>query len=321
MLNRRQIRIKVMQILFAYYSDENPDIVRYEKMMFESFDRFRDLYIALLTLLPEMQSKAIERIEAGLNKKLPTREDLHPNSKFVINTLLRILVNSKTIQKLEKEIQIHWKENDDLLKQIFKNLTETDDYKEYMASKERGFEHDREYLLRFLRKHIVNFELMQEWLEELGIFWNDDLDLASSMVLRTLKTIKESDDDVQIMPLWKVDDDEEIYARDLFRKSITLGEASETIIAANSPNWETERLALMDLVILKMALAEAQNFESIPLKVTMNEYLELANYYSTPKSNVFINGLLDNVFSKLKEDGKIKKIGRGLVEESTNSTE
>lgn len=314
MLNRRQIRIKVMQLLFAYYSEEKPDIVKFEKVLFESFDRFRDLYIAILLLPAEMQAKAIEKIEAGMNKKLPTKEDLHPNTKFVTNTLVRILSNSKTLEKSSKEIHIRWKDNDDLLKGMFKNLIESADYKEYMASKERGFEHDREFLLRFIRRHLINYELMHDYLEETGIFWNDDLDLAASMALKTLKTIKEKDDDVELLPLWKADDDEEEYTKNLFRKTITMGEEHEKLIAESAPNWDADRIALMDMVILKMALAEAMTCESIPLKVTMNEYIELANYYSTPKSNVFINGLLEALFSKLQKEGKIKKIGRGLVE-------
>lgn len=303
-----------MQILFAYYSEDKPDIVKYEKILFDSFDRFRDLYIALLLLPAEMQAKAIEKIEAGMNKKLPTKEDLHPNTKFVTNILVRVLSNSKTLDKASKEIQIRWKDNNDLLKQMFKLLSESPDFKEYMLSKSRGFEHDREYLLRFIRRHLVNYELMHDWLEEVGIFWNDDLDLASSMALKTLKTVKESDDDIVLMPLWKTDDDEEEYTRILFRKTLAMGADHEKMIAENAPNWDADRIALMDMVILKMALAEAQCFESIPLKVTMNEYIELANYYSTPKSNVFINGILDNLFAKLLTDGKIKKLGRGLVE-------
>ena len=314
MLNRRQIRIKVLQLLFAYYSEEKPDIAKYEKTLFESFDRFRDLYIALLALMPEMQAKAIERIEAGMNRKLPSKEDLHPNTKFVTNTLVRILANSKTLNKAEKEIQIRWKDNEDLLKQMFKLMTESVDYKEYMNSKERGFEHDREYLLRFLRRHLVNFALLHDWLEEIGIFWNDDLDLAAGMALKSMKSVQENDDDVTLMPLWKADDDEEEYTKQLFRKTIVLGEEHEKLISENASNWETDRFALMDLVLLKMALAEAQTFDSIPLKVTMNEYIELANYYSTPKSSGFINGLLDALFPKLQADGKIKKLGRGLVE-------
>jgi len=314
MLNRRQIRIKSMQIIFAYYSEEKPDMVKYEKILFESFNRFRDLYIALLLLPGEMQAKAIEKIEAGMNKKLPTHDDLHPNTKFVTNNLVRILANSKVLDKTSKEIHIRWRDNDDMLKLMFKSLIESEDYKEYMASKERGFEHDREFLLRFLRRELINFELMHDWLEEIGIFWNDDLDLASSMALKTLKTVKESDSDLELMPLWKADDDEEEYTKQLFRRTLALGAESEKMVADNAPNWEADRIALMDMVILKMALAEAQTFESIPLKVTMNEYIELANYYSTPKSNVFINGLLETLFAKLQADGKITKIGRGLVD-------
>jgi N utilization substance protein B len=314
MLNRRQIRIKVMQLLFAYYSEEKPDIVKFEKTLFESFERFRDLYIALLLLPAEMQAKAIEKIEAGMNKKLPTKEDLHPNTKFVTNTLVRILSNSRTLEKASKEIHIRWKDNDDLLKGMFKNLIESLDYKEYMNNKERGFEHDREYLLRFLRRHLINYELMHDYLEETGIFWNDDLDLAASMALKTLKTVKEKDDDIALLPLWKADDDEEEYTKNLFRKTITMGEEHEKLIAESAPNWDADRIALMDMVILKMALAEARICESIPLKVSMNEYIELANYYSTPKSNVFINGLLETLFNRLVSEGKINKLGRGLLE-------
>lgn len=314
MLNRRQIRIKSMQIIFAYYSEDKPDVVKYEKILFESFNRFRDLYIALLLLPAEMQAKAIEKIEAGMNKKLPAHEDLHPNTKFVTNNLVRVLANSKVLDKVSTEVHIRWRDNDDLLRSMFKSLIESEDYKEYMASKERGFEHDRDFLLRFLRRELINFEHMHDWLEEIGIFWNDDLDLASSMALKTLKTIKESDNDITLMPLWKADDDEEEYTKQLFRRTLALGAESEKMISDNAPNWEADRIATMDMVILKMALAEAQTFESIPLKVTMNEYIELANYYSTPKSNVFINGLLETLFSKLLADGKINKIGRGLVD-------
>jgi N utilization substance protein B len=283
-------------------------------VLFESFNRFRDLYISLLLLPGEMQAKAIEKIEAGMNKKLPTPEDLHPNTKFVTNNLVRILANSKVLEKASKEIHIRWRDNDDLLRGMFKSLIDAEEYKEYMTSKERGFEHDRDYLLRFLRRELINFEHMHDWLEEIGIFWNDDLDLASSMALKTLKTVKESDNDLELMPLWKADDDEEEYTKQLFRRTLALGAESEMMVAESAPNWEADRIATMDMVILKMALAEAQTFESIPLKVTMNEYIELANYYSTPKSNVFINGLLETLFAKLQADGRIKKIGRGLVD-------
>lgn len=315
MLNRRHIRIKVLQILFAYYSDEKPDAAVYERMLMESINKFRDLYIGLILLLGEMQALAIDKIEAGMNKKLPSHEDLHPNTKFVTNALLRIIANSKTLGKASSEIAINWKDNKDLLKILFKTLTESDDYKEYMGSLERGFDHDSEYLLRFFRRHLINNELMHDYLEDQGIFWNDDLDLASSMVLRTLKSVKEKDDDITLLPLWKEDDDEEEFCRLLFRQTLAKGADHEKLIAENTPNWETDRIAHMDMILLKMALAESQVFESIPVKVTMNEYIELSKYYSTPKSALFVNGLLDQLIPKLQADGKIKKIGRGLIEE------
>ncbi len=315
MLNRRHVRIKVLQILFAYYSDEKPNAAAYEKMLFESIDRFRELYVSFILLLGEMQGLAIEKIEAGMNKKLPTKEDLHPNTKFVTNSLLRIIANSKKLDKASKEIHIRWKDNKDLLKAMFKMLTETDDYKEYMDSKKRGFEHDKEYLLRFFRRHLVNDESMHEFLEDQGIFWNDDLDLCASMVLRTLKQINENDEDVEFLPLWKDPEDENDYCKKLFRQTLALGEENQKVIAQNTPNWEADRIAIMDMIILKMAFAEAQTFDSIPVKVTMNEYIELSKYYSTPKSATFINGVLDTLIPKMIHEGKIKKIGRGLLEE------
>jgi N utilization substance protein B len=315
MLNRRHIRIKALQVIFAYYNEEKPDMARYEKMLFESFQRFRDLYISLLLIPAELQSRAIEKIEAGLAKKLPSKEDLNPNTKFVTNEVIRMLSHSKTLAKASGEIQIRWANNQDLMRLLFRMLLETDDYKEYMASTLRGFEHDKEYLLRLIRRHIINYEGIHDYLEDSGIFWNDDMDLASSMAIKTIKTIQEKDEDVKLLPLWKEDDDEEAYARNIFRKTLEMGEENLALVAANAPNWEVDRIATMDMVILKMALAEARTCESIPLKVTMNEYIELANYYSTPKSNVFINGLLESLFVKLKEQGKIRKVGRGLIED------
>lgn len=315
MLNRRHIRIKVLHILFAYYNDEKPDIVLYEKMLFESIGRFRELYISFMLLLGEMQSLAIEKIEAGMNKKLPSHEDLHPNTKFVTNALLRIIANSRELQNQGKSLHIRWNDNKDLMKQLFKQLLETSDYKEYMSSKERGFEHDREYLLRFFRRHLINSELLHDFIEDQGIYWNDDLDLAASMMLRTLKNVKEKDEDIELLPLWKDPEDENDYCRKLFRQTIVMGEANQQLIADNTPNWDVDRIALMDLVILKMALAELTIFEDIPVKVSMNEYIELSKYYSTPNSAVFINGLLDALVPKLAADGKIRKSGRGLIDE------
>jgi N utilization substance protein B len=168
-------------------------------------------------------------------------------------------------------------------------------------------------VVKLFKRHLVNFELMHDYLEEQGIFWNDDIDLTASMVLRSLKAIKESDTDIEFLPLWKEGDEEEEFCRQLFRKTLSTGADTKERVALVTPNWETDRIANMDLVLLKMAIAEAIYFESIPTKVTMNEYIELAKFYSTPKSATFINGVLDNLMPKMVEEGKIKKVGRGLI--------
>jgi N utilization substance protein B len=161
---------------------------------------------------------------------------------------------------------------------------------------------------------MINSELFQDNLEELSIFWNDDLDLMASMVIKTIKTIKEDDEDFELLPLWRDDEDDKQFLEVLFSKSLTQAEENEAYVTEAAANWELERIALMDRILMKMALAEARNFPSIPLKVTLNEYIELSKYYSTPKSHGFINGILDELFSKLKKDGTIKKTGRGLIE-------
>ena len=206
-----------------------------------------------------------------------------------------------------------WTENRDLLKQMFKDIQDCSEYQEYLASEVRGFEHDKEIVVKLFKRHLVNFELMHDYLEEQGIFWNDDIDLTASMVLRSLKAIKESDTDIEFLPLWKEGDEEEEFCRQLFRKTLSTGADTKERVALVTPNWETDRIAIMDLVLLKMAIAEAIYFESIPTKVTMNEYIELAKFYSTPKSATFINGVLDTLMPKMVEEGKIKKVGRGLI--------
>lgn len=304
-----------MQALYAHYTVGEGDVKKSEEALFFSFNKMFEMYIYLFILIIEMQNQAIDKIEAGRNKKLPTEEDLHPNTKFVTNRIIRTLSHSKTLKKAAEETGVSWDDQRDLVKKIFKELIETEDYKEYMASEERGFDHDREYILRFFKRHIINVELLHDFFEEKSIFWNDDLDIISSMTIKSLKSIGESDEDIELLSLWaEKDDEEKEFAKLLFRKTLALGEENEKLIQESTKNWEIERIALLDNILMKMALAEARTFETVPLKVTLNEYIELSKYYSTPKSNGFINGVLDQLFAKLKEDGSIKKIGRGLLQ-------
>ena len=314
MLNRRHLRIKILHVLFGYYQDEDRDPKRSRQALDHSTQKMQELYLMLLDMVGSMQALAIERIEAGYKKQLPSPEDLNPNTKFVTNKPLRVLANSEHLRKACDAQGVGWANRQELLKAIFRALLDHEEYTEYMASEERGFQVDRESLVRMFRKHMVNFDLFQDMLEEESIFWVDDLDLAASMAIKTIKTIKEGDEEVELLPLWRDDDDDKAFMEDLFTQTLALGEESEALIKEGAQNWELERIATTDRILMKMALAEARTFESIPLKVTLNEYIELSKYYSTPKSHGFINGILDQLFTKLKEGGKIKKVGRGLIE-------
>jgi N utilization substance protein B len=314
MLNRRHIRIKILHILYGFYQDSDADVVATRKALTHSVGKMQELYVLLLMMIGAMQGFAIDRIEAGRKKQLPTPEDLHPNTKFVTNKPLRALANSKKLQKAASDLGVGWGEDQEMLRKMFRSLLEHEEYIEFMASEERGFKHDREYLIRIFRKHMITSEVFQERLEEQSIFWNDDLDLAASMAIKTIKTIRETDDDITLLPLWREDDDDKQFLETLFVESLAQAEVNEILVTEAAKNWELERIALMDRILMKMALAEAKSFSSIPLKVTLNEYIELSKYYSTPKSNGFINGVLDQLFTQLKKDGTIVKIGRGLIE-------
>jgi len=314
MLNRRHIRIKILHILYGFYQDSDADVVATRKALNHSVGKMQELYVLLLMMIGAMQGFAIDRIEAGRKKQLPTPEDLHPNTKFVTNKPLRALANSKKLQKAASDLGVGWGDDQEMLRKMFRSLLEHEEYIEFMASEERGFKHDREYLIRIFRKHMITSEVFQERLEEQSIFWNDDLDLAASMAIKTIKTIRETDDDITLLPLWREDDDDKQFLETLFTEALAQAEVNEALVMEAAKNWELERIALMDRILMKMALAEAKSFSSIPLKVTLNEYIELSKYYSTPKSNGFINGVLDQLFTQLKKDGTIVKIGRGLIE-------
>ena len=314
MLNRRQLRIKLLHVLYGYYQDENPDPVRAHKTLEHSVQKMQELYVLLLLLIGSMQGMAIDRIEAGRKKRLPAPEDLNPNTKFVTNRPLRIIANSRNLQKASEELGIGWGDQQEMLRKVFRELLEHEEYVEYMASEERGFRHDREYLTRMFRKHMIQNEPFEEVLEDKSIFWNDDLDLCASMVIKTIKTIREEDDDVELLPLWREDEDDRQFMETLFQNTLGQAGENEELITSAAANWDLERIALIDRILMKMALAEARSFESIPLKVTLNEYIELSKYYSTEKSSGFINGILDQLFNEMKADKRIVKVGRGLLD-------
>ncbi|MGB1055723.1 MAG: hypothetical protein ACPGYM_02230, partial [Flavobacteriales bacterium] len=219
MLNRRHLRIKILHVLFGYYQDEDRDPKRSRQALDHSTQKMQELYLMLLDMVGSMQALAIERIESGYKKQLPSPEDLNPNTKFVTNKPLRVLANSENLRKACDVHSVGWANRQELLKAIFRALLDHEEYIEYMASEERGFQVDRESLVRMFRKHMVNFDLFQDMLEEESIFWVDDLDLAASMAIKTIKTIKEGDEELELLPLWRDDDDDKAFMEDLFTQT------------------------------------------------------------------------------------------------------
>ncbi len=315
MLNRRHLRIKVLQALYAYFQSNEDNYVRSEEEMLKAIDKIYDLYLYLLLTFDELKVIAERRIEENKKKIRPSEEELNPNMKFVDNAIFKILEESKQLRALSEDRKVNWIGDDlqELMRKMFLQIRESETYFEFMNNGEAGFEEDRQFALTLFKTEIANFPLLYDFFEEKSIQWLDDIDLACSMVLKTIKNFSENEDN-SILTLYKDKDDEVGFVKQLFRKTISIDKENEKLINELIKNWEFDRIAKMDLILLKMGITELQIFNEIPTKVTLNEYIEISKFYSTPKSNTFINGILDKAIVELKENKKIQKVGRGLME-------
>lgn len=313
MLNRRHLRIKVLQALYAYSQTEGGDYVKAEKQLFEAIDRIYDLYVYLLLSFEEVKRQASRRMEDNKKKIMPKEEDLNPNMKFVENLLITQLEESKELRKLSEQLKVNWvgDENQEMFRKMFLHIRDSETYFEFMNNEAQGYEEDRAFLINLFKVEIANFPLLYNYFEEKSIHWMDDIDLACSMVIKTLKGMEENQP-LEILPLYKDEEDEKEFVKNLFRETVRRDKENEELIDELTSNWELDRIARMDVLLMKLAITEFQIFNNIPTKVTLNEYIEIAKFYSTPKSNGFINGVLDKALVKLNDSGSIKKIGRGL---------
>ena len=314
MLNRRHLRIKVLQLLYAYFQSEEDNFPKAEKELLLTIERMYDMYLYLLLSLSELKRAAENKVAYKKKKILPSEDDLHPNLKFVENQLIQLVENSSSLKALCEKRKINWMgvENQELFRKMFQHTLENETYFDYLHNNLSGFEEDRAFALSIFKEDIANSELLYNFFEEKSINWLDDLDLCCSMVLKSLKGIQVGEEFIP-MPLFKENDDEKEFVIELFRKTIINNEENEKLIAELADNWELDRIAKMDMFLLKMGLTELQIFPSIPTKVTLNEYIEISKFYSTPKSNLFINGILDKAIGKLTLAKKIVKTGRGLI--------
>lgn len=318
MITRRHIRIKTFQSLYSYIFSQKTDIGIGEKELIFSLDKVHDLYVTYLSVYKEIRDFAARKIEDGKNKNFPSEDELNPNMKFVDNKVFHVLETNKELNNILKKKKIKWETEGafNVVKQIWQAIKTSDEYREYMNSGVSNLHEDKQFLIGVFKQHIITNELLHELLEDLSIFWNDDLDVILTSMALTIDLIKEdTNEGYRLRPLYK-DKDDVYFAQKLFRETVKSEDEHMELIHKQSKNWDLERVAKSDLILMRMALTEAINFPSIPLKVTLNEYIEISKFYSTPKSKQFINGLLDKIINELKAEGKINKAGRGLINKS-----
>lgn len=315
MLNRHHLRIKAMHSLYAYFSSDDVEIAKGEKELFRSIDKVYDLYIRQLSILPEILHIAEKAIEDNKHKRLPSKEDLQPNLRFIQNKALILINNNAELKSKINDRRISWQSDIDIVKKIFNNIRNSEEYKVYMAKPESTFEEDRKFIADIYANYIAENDLLINLYEEQTIYWVDDFFLINSSVIKTIESFDaDSNGSHRLLPLYRDPEDDKKFVTDLYRYSILMNKDTEKMIAEKTQNWEVERIAMMDILLMKMALTELIHFKSIPVKVSLNEYIELSKEYSTPKSKVFVNGILDKLVADLKRDNKIQKTGRGLME-------
>ena len=311
MLSRRLLRIKVIKALFAHLKSGADSMMASEKNLMASVDKAYDLYHLMLTLPVEIARYAEQRQELARQKKLPTYEDLNPNTKFVDNAVIRIIANSDAVNDYTAARKLNWSLNPELILTRYTQLTESDYYKSYMQRGERSFAEDRALLEEFFR-NMQECEALDTVLEEMSILWDDDLGYIIMMILRTLSNMRPSHTELKVASKFKSEEDPQ-FVKTLFEKTLVNFGEYQRYIEKFTANWDIERIVFMDNLIIGTAMAELLNFPSIPVKVTLDEYIEISKYYSTPGSSVFINGVLDKIVESLTAEGRIKKAGRGLI--------
>jgi len=312
MLNRRHIRIKVMQSIYALLHSKSDDLVKEEKFLKHSIDKIYDLYILTLSLLVEIRDLADAHLEIGKKKFLATSEDINPNQKFVKNRLLLILKESTFLNNYLKDHKLkNWKNDGEYVRLIWDEIKASDHYKSYVSSEVLTFNDDREFLTVIFKEIVAPNDKLFDYFESQNISWVDDIPFVNTSVLKMFSRLNQNKGFVG-ESLYN-DDDDKKFVGDLFKKVALNHNEFDNDIDDKTPNWDADRIADIDLILIKMALVELVYFPSIPVRVTINEYIEIAKDYSTAKSGFFINGVLDKISKEYTKSGKSKKIGRGLL--------
>jgi N utilization substance protein B len=316
MISRRLLRIKALMALYAFNRREDENLTQAETELMFSIGKTYDLYHYLLLLVLEVADIAGEKIDQALLKRMPTAEDLNPQRRFVDNALIAQLRKNSAFKSYVSQKKLTWVNYSHIPRLMYNKMIAWDLYEQYMNSEDHNYQADKKFIIKLITNLFSESEDLHSGLEEQSIYWNDDLEYVSSMVEKTLKKFKpESGENTSLMPLFKNTEDEE-FVKILFRKAVLHSDKYSELIDKNTTNWEVERIALMDILVMRLAITEIIEFPEIPVKVTLNEYIEIAKYYCTSKSSTFVNGILDNIVKEIREKGLFNKFGRGLVGES-----
>ena len=316
MLSRRLLRIKVLQIFYAHNKVEGKTPRQSDNDLLHSIHKSIELFHYLILLLIDVKDYALDKIELARQKKRPLPEDLDPNTRFVDNQLIKQLESNPSLVAYLGKHKLSWVNHPEIIKKLYNYLIDSETYDKYMNEWEEGFESDKKIVISIYQDLIFNYEELYLTLEEQSIFWLDDIDFIIKMIIKSIKKMAFRKAMEEIIPAEREHEEDIEFARVLLRKAIDSQDRYTGYIEAAVKNWELERIAEIDRMIMILAITEAVEFSNIPSKVTMNEFIEIAKNFSTHKSSKFINGILDSIFEKLRKEKKIRKLGRGLVGEN-----
>lgn len=303
-----------MQALYAYFQSEDADMAKAEKNLMMSLQRVYELYLHYLILPVELANMAEVQMEEARNKALPSEEDINPNRRFVDSYLIKALRENAGLQRKVTDLKISWSADQDLVRKLWKKVRESDLYKDFLKDEDHPVNH-RKFIEKIYSQFLVDNDDFYQHFQERSIYWDfEDSDFAINMAMRYLGKIKSEENYKTLPGMYKDEEEDKRFVKNLFRKTIVSDEENSKLIDEKTQNWEMDRIAVLDVLFMKMAITEFLHFSSIPVKVSLNEYIELAKLFSSPKSKVFINGVLDKLLAQFKRENQLKKTGRGLMQ-------
>jgi transcription antitermination protein NusB len=311
MLSRRFLRIKTMQALYSYFKNEKPDMSVFEKELFKSIDQVYDLYLVILNIFSGIHQNELLIIDENKNKRLPSKEDLNPDRKLLSNSLLVSIAESSELKTLIEKRKLDTVIENDIVRRIITEIKKSEEFISYTKLEAPGIKEDKQLLSLVVIKVLNENDVLNSIFEEKNIYWTDDLYVAYNLVLKNFELF---DGKFRVMPLLKDEKDDKEFVKILFEKTIIYKESNIELIQKHVKNWELDRIAEMDMLLMQMCITEFAYLPNVPVKASLNEYIDISKDYSTPNSKVFINGILDKIIFQLKDENRIQKQGRGLKE-------